>query len=51
VSIEALFSGMKSVANQTLAVFPPPTTAWMPFGFVNGLIGVSPGKGTQPRYL
>jgi hypothetical protein len=38
---------MKSVANQTLAVFPPTTAAWMPFGFVNGLIGASPGSFLQ----
>jgi hypothetical protein len=45
--MEVLFSGMKSVANQTLAVSPPTTTAWMPFGFVNGPIGVSPGSFLQ----
>ena len=43
-SIEAPFSGMKSVANQTLAVFPPTTTAWILFGLAKGLIGVSPGS-------
>jgi hypothetical protein len=43
-SIDALFSGMKSVANQTLTVFPPATTVRMFFGFVNGLIRASPGS-------
>src|ERR1039458_7348704 len=42
-SIDVPFSGMKSVANQTLAVFPPTTTARMLFGLVKGFISVSPG--------
>src|SRR5690242_1674511 len=42
---------MKSVANHTLAVLPPTTTAWMFFGFVNGLIGVSPGSFRQTSSL
>ena len=49
-SIDAPLLGMKSVANHTLAVFPPTTTAWMPFGFVNGLITASPGSFFQLAY-